>query len=107
MRIREKSMQHNMRKYLLLLLAMFFPVVQTAFSQTSTESKTDTIYNPTIHYTATPKKYEIAGITVSGVKNYEDYVLIGFSGLTVGETMEIPGDDITLAVKRFWKQGLF
>ena len=107
MRIREKSMQHNMRKYLLLLLAMFFPVVQTAFSQTSTESKTDTIYNPTIHYTATPKKYEIAGITVSGVKNYEDYVLIGFSGLTVGETMEIPGDDITRAVKRFWKQGLF
>lgn len=64
---------------------------------------------PVISYTLTPKKYEIADITVSGLKNamYEDYVLIGFSGLSVGDKVEIPGSEITNAVKRFWKQGLF
>ena len=55
-----------------------------------------------------PRKYEIADITVSGATdNYEDFVIIGYSGLTVGDEIEIPGDAITNAVKRFWKQGLF
>lgn len=64
---------------------------------------------PVITYTLNPKKYEIAGITVSGLKNsiYEDHVLIGFSGLSVGDKVDIPGSEITNAVKRFWKQGLF
>lgn len=64
---------------------------------------------PVITYTLTPKKYEIADITVSGLKNsmYEDYVLIGFSGLSVGDKIEVPGSEITNAIKRFWKQGLF
>jgi outer membrane protein insertion porin family len=62
---------------------------------------------PVILYTGTPKKYEIADIKVEGVKNYEDYVLIGLSGLTVGQTVSIPGDDITGAIKRYWRHGLF
>ncbi|MEN9918789.1 MAG: hypothetical protein RL662_1225 [Bacteroidota bacterium] len=64
---------------------------------------------PVIAYTLTPKKYEIADISVTGLKNsmYEDYVLIGFSGLSVGDKVDIPGSEITNAVKRFWKQGLF
>ena len=53
------------------------------------------------------KKYEIGGIAVEGVKNYDDYILIGLSGLTVGEMISVPGDEITAAVKRYWKQGLF
>ncbi|MBQ1676372.1 MAG: outer membrane protein assembly factor BamA, partial [Bacteroidaceae bacterium] len=52
-------------------------------------------------------KLEIGGIRVSGVKNYEDYVLIGLSGLSVGQTIDVPGDEITTAVKRYWKHGLF
>ena len=62
---------------------------------------------PIILYNGTPKKYEIADIKVSGVKNYEDYVLIGISGLAVGQTITVPGDDITSAVKRYWRHGLF
>lgn len=64
--------------------------------------------NPTILYSGTRHKYEIGGITVSGVdKQYEDYVIIGLSGLSVGESIEVPGNDITDAVKRYWKHGLF
>ncbi len=62
---------------------------------------------PVILYSATPKKYTIAGIEVEGVPNYEDYVLIGLSGLSVGQTITVPGDEITQAIKRYWRHGLF
>ncbi len=62
---------------------------------------------PEIEYSYQRKTYEIAGIEVIGADSYEDFVLIGFSGLAVGDKIEIPGDQITKAIKRFWKQGLF
>lgn len=62
---------------------------------------------PPIEYTLQRRTYEIAGITVSGADNYEDFVLIGFSGLAVGDRIEVPGDQITKSIRRFWKQGLF
>lgn len=61
---------------------------------------------PSVVYGRT-QKYEIGGIAVEGVKNYEDYILIGLSGLTVGETISLPGEEITEAIKRYWKHGLF
>ena len=54
-----------------------------------------------------PQKLEIGGIKVEGVDNYEDYILIGISGLTVGEQISVPGDEITQAIKRYWRHGLF
>ena len=39
--------------------------------------------------------------------SYEDYVLVGFSGLKVGQKIKVPGTEITNSVKRFWKQSLF
>ena len=62
---------------------------------------------PVIEYTMQRKTYEIAGIEVTGADSYEDFVLIGFSGLAVGDKIEVPGDQITKSLKRFWKQGLF
>lgn len=53
------------------------------------------------------KKYEIGGIKVEGVKNYEDYVLIGFLGLLVGQIIVVLGDDIIIVVKCYWRYGLF
>ncbi|MBR2265526.1 MAG: BamA/TamA family outer membrane protein [Paludibacteraceae bacterium] len=63
---------------------------------------------PEVEYTSGSRQsYEIAGITVSGADNYEDFVIIGFSGLAVGDKIEVPGPQITKSLKRFWKQGLF
>lgn len=67
----------------------------------------DTIYNPEIIYSPIPRTFEIAGISVSGISHVEDYVIIGYSGLSVGERIDIPGDAISNAVKRFWRQGLY
>lgn len=56
---------------------------------------------------ATPKKYEIGGITISGVKYLDNNALIMLSGLSVGDMIEIPGDAISRAVHNLWDQGLF
>lgn len=61
---------------------------------------------PTIIY-GQNRKIEIGGINVDGVSNYEDNILIGISGLTVGEQINLPGDEITDAIKRYWRHGLF
>lgn len=65
------------------------------------------IVNPEISYAGTPRSGVIGGIAVSGVEGYEDYMLTGISGLTVGQKIELPGQEITEAVKRYWKHGLF
>ena len=67
----------------------------------------DKIVNPDISYAGTPRSCEIGGIAVEGVDGYEDYVLTGLSGLSVGQKIEVPGTQITEAVKRYWRNGLF
>jgi len=62
---------------------------------------------PEIEYNYQRNTYEIADIKVTGADNYEDFVLIGFSGLAAGDKIDVPGDQVTKAIKRFWKQGLF
>lgn len=91
-----------MRKILLLFMSFIALINFSVYAQ-----EEEVIENPTIYYSSKPKKYEIGGITVTGANNYEDYVLIGFSGLTVGQQVTIPGPEITSAVNRFWKHGLF
>ena len=67
----------------------------------------DTIVNPTVIFSGLPKTYEIAGIRIVGADNYEEKNIIGYSGLKIGDYVQIPGSDITDAAKRLWKQGLF
>ena len=60
----------------------------------------------TISYDAV-KDYTIANIEVTGDFTYEKYIIIGFSGLSVGEKISVPGKEISGAIKRFWRQGYF
>ena len=94
------------QKIKILFAAMLIAVCCAPYSAAQTV-EADTIYNPTVVYSQTPQIYEIADITVVGADNYEDYIIIGYSGLSKGQRIEIPGDDITNALKRFWRQGLF
>ncbi len=108
----------------IILFCLFIVIFYTIHAQETNDSllvnmnvpenvvKTDSLDQepgevPVISYSLTPRKYEIADIKITGTKNYEDFVLIGFSGLSVGDKIDIPGDEITSAVKRFWKHGLF
>lgn len=82
-------------------------MVATAITCWVTVHAQDKIIHPDINYAGTPRTVVIGGIAVSGVQGYEDYMLSGISGLSVGQTITVPGNDITDAVKRYWKHGLF
>lgn len=62
---------------------------------------------PNISYSGTPRNYEIAEITVTGVENLDSKILVNMSGLRVGQVIPVPGDDISTAIRGYWKQGLF
>ena len=96
-----------MRYRLFPIILTFISLLNIPIDSTAQIAETDTVFNPVILYNGTPKKYTIEGISVKGIENYEDYVLIGLSGLSVGQVITIPGDEITTALKRYWKHGLF
>ncbi len=105
-------MLHNPLKYTLrcclaviAMAAMWISSPISAVAQ-STEP-TDTIYSPNVLFTGMPRTYEIAGIKVTGAPNYDDFIIIGYSGLKVGESIDIPGQEVTNATKRLMRQGLF
>ena len=98
--------------YLVILSILFSQVI--SFGQITTNDTVKTVPAedvPVVNYTATPKKYIIAGIDVTGIEGtmYEaqPFVLVSFSGLAKGQEIQIPGEEITNAIQRFWKQGLF
>jgi len=91
-------------KYITFLLSLASLIA--AFSA-SAQTEADTVYKPDILFTGLPKAYEIADIQVKGADNYESYIVIGYTGLKVGDIITIPSAEITDAAKRLWRQGLF
>lgn len=56
---------------------------------------------------ASPRQYTVGGITVSGTKYLDKRVLISLSGISVGDTIMVPGEAVTKAIESLWDQGLF
>ncbi|MDY4411257.1 MAG: POTRA domain-containing protein [Prevotella sp.] len=90
-------MQNNI-KIFIAVLALFATLHAAA---------QDVIVHPDITYAGTPRTLTIGGFSVSGMDGYEDYMLTGISGLSVGQRITVPGSEITDAVKRYWSHGLF
>ncbi|NPA35585.1 MAG: outer membrane protein assembly factor BamA [Chlorobi bacterium] len=86
-----------MRYSFLFLITFLLPYI-SVLSQTEV---------PKISYTGIPKKYEIADIEVTGVGSLDPKILVNLSGLRVGQVISVPGDEVTEAIKRYWKHGLF
>ncbi len=53
------------------------------------------------------REYTIEDIRITGVKYLQPQVLANLSGLRKGDKITIPGDDITKAIEKYWKHGLF
>ncbi|GAO30935.1 BamA/OMP85 family outer membrane protein [Geofilum rubicundum] len=87
-----------MLQRLSILFVLLFISVHLLLGQTST---------PEISYTGKPKEYVIAEIEVTGDLNNDPKILANLSGLRVGQTITVPGDDITAAIKKYWEYGLF
>lgn len=88
------------------ILNKVFPVIALCLYSLNASAQEKIVY-PDISYAGTPKTLVLGGINVSGIEGYEDYMLTGISGLSVGQEITVPGNDITDAVKRYWRHGLF
>ncbi|MDC1105797.1 outer membrane protein assembly factor BamA [Prolixibacteraceae bacterium] len=88
-----------MRKKLLVFVMAFLGCL-SSFAQLADST------NFSIYYD-TPKEYEIGDLQISGIKYLDTETLLQLSGLEVGETIIVPGEKITNAIKKYWKQGLF
>tara|TARA_B100001057_G_scaffold244019_1_gene244328 strand:+ start:2954 stop:5524 length:2571 start_codon:yes stop_codon:yes gene_type:complete len=51
--------------------------------------------------------YKIDTITVVGLKNYSDRTVVTYSGLRQGQSIQIPGEEISSVLKKLWNLELF
>ncbi|HFS67566.1 MAG TPA: outer membrane protein assembly factor BamA, partial [Flavobacteriia bacterium] len=54
-----------------------------------------------------PTKYILGGITVKGNHKFSEQSIKAFAGLTKGEEIKIPGDQLSGAIKKLWNSKLF
>ncbi|MCC8089240.1 MAG: outer membrane protein assembly factor BamA [Rikenellaceae bacterium] len=85
-----------------LFLSVFFAVFCINFSGAQEES----ISYPLMNYD-TPKRFIIRDIKMEGIESLNPEVLIVSSGMSVGDTIFIPGDYITGATRKLWSQRMF
>ena len=53
------------------------------------------------------KQYILAGINVTGVLTYNEQTVVTFTGLEKGQTIRVPGEEISAAIKKLWRLNLF
>lgn len=53
------------------------------------------------------KEYILAEIEVTGKISYNAQTVTTFTGLETGQSIMVPGEDISIAIKKLWKLGLF
>ena len=53
------------------------------------------------------KKYVLGGITVLGNSSFSEQTIITYSGLSEGKEINIPGEEISNAIKKLWSSKLF
>ncbi len=53
------------------------------------------------------KQYILADVEVTGKYQYNEQTVVTFTGLEKGQKIIVPGSDISTAIKKLWKLGLF
>lgn len=88
----------TLKKYTLLWLIGCWFVAKPAMAQTA-----DSVL---MNYKE-PKKFKVAAMDIVGTQFLDKSIIRSLTGIKVGESITVPGDDITKCIKNLWKQGLF
>jgi len=88
----------RMRFLLLLTLLLSLPVIG--------QDEPFSIGDLEINFSE-PKKYELGPIRVEGADNFDHQAIKLIAGLKQGQSITIPGDQISKAIKNLWNEGLF
>ncbi len=54
-----------------------------------------------------PGRYILGGVNVTGKFTYNEQTVVTFTGLEKGQAINVPGEEISAAIKKLWKLGLF
>lgn len=92
------------RNFLIIALLIFYSGLATGQVDTTQQVRYDTLEIMDYEH---PKEYVIADVTVSGIEFIQKEVLVSLSGLKAGNTITLPGDEVSDVLKKFWSQGLF
>ena len=99
--MRFHSQRLQMKSLAVVLLVVIVAPFNKVFSQDSSIVRTTIVdYNQ-------PKDYIIGGIKVSGIKYLRLEQILSLTGLTVGDSIELPGEEVSSIIKRVWMQRWF
>lgn len=93
---------------LLLSLHSIAQTVQPKSTPENPASAADTIRpeRPADPYSA-PQEFEIGGIEVKNAQFADQNAIISVSGLSIGQKIKMPGDNVPRAIRNLWKLKLF
>lgn len=86
-------------KLLLIFLVMIF-------SNHFVNAQDSVVNTNPIDYTQ-PKDYILADISIKGIKFLSKSTITDISALKINQIISIPGNDISIAINKLWKQNLF
>jgi outer membrane protein insertion porin family len=84
------ALKTTTKQFLSLLIAVYS---LSAFAQEETFTEGET--------------YTIGGISINGNTSFSEQTIITYSGLRKGSEIQIPGEEISTAIKKLWKSSLF
>lgn len=95
------SLKVHMKSLPLVILLFVLSSLKVVTAQDTT-----TIRNTIVDYN-NPKTYIVGDISVTGIKYLGEEQMISLTGLSPGDEIVIPGDDLSSIVKRIWAQRFF
>ncbi len=97
-----------MRKLNLLVICLLLNfVVNGVLAQTDTTQTEATSLSDLNFDFKNPKKYEVGPIRVEGADNFDHQAIKLIAGLRPGQTITVPGEDITKAIRNLYKEEIF
>ncbi|WP_018675245.1 outer membrane protein assembly factor BamA [Riemerella columbina] len=88
------------------LPVLFFAASAYLYGQTIPEGNKPST-EATTNMNATEGTYILKGIVIDGAKKYSAEQVLRFTGLRKGETIEVPGQKISEAIKKLWNSQYF
>ncbi len=96
-------------KYFFPLLVYF--TVNTVKAQTGNTANTDNNAKENLQnqedQPVQQKKYRLGTVTVSGNHHFNELTISTYAGLEKGQIINLPGEEISDAIKKLWKTGYF
>lgn len=92
--------------YIVLLFTSNISAQEVVLDQEE-ETETEIIVDSKIIDYKDPKKYTVNKFDIIGSQYFDKNIIRSITGIFVEQELEIPGEEISKAVKTLWKQGLF